>query len=272
MNPLYLLLGLAFLGALFAVLEGLWPAEVGQRRLRAGLRTDLVYWFLTPLATRPLTGVAIALALVATALLAGTPLTTEAISRFLAPRGLVQALPRWAQAVAFFLLADLLGYLAHRLLHGRRLWPVHAVHHSSREVDWLSSVRAHPLNDLFTRSLQAVPLVLFGFDPALLVAWVPFLVFYSIFLHANVPWDFGPLRYVIATPAFHRWHHAETRREACNFAGLFPLWDLAFGTWHLPRGETPPAYGICNDDMPAGVLGQMAYPFRRRAAADSSVP
>ncbi|MEO2167169.1 MAG: sterol desaturase family protein, partial [bacterium] len=152
-----LLFGLALLGALFAVLEGYWPAETGRRRLRGGLRTDLFYWFLTPLVTRPLTGVAIALGLVAAALLAGTPLSAEEISRFLAPHGLVQTLPRWVQVVAFFLLADLLGYLAHRLLHGRHLWLVHAVHHSSREVDWLSSVRAHPLNDLFTRSLQAVP-------------------------------------------------------------------------------------------------------------------
>ena len=56
------------------------------------------------------------------------------------------------------------------------------------------------------------------------------LSFYAIFVHANVPWSFGPLRYVIATPAFHRWHHAaEEQGLNHNFAGLFPLFDLLFG-------------------------------------------
>lgn len=36
----------------------------------------------------------------------------------------------------------------------------------------------------------------------------PFFTLYAIFIHARLNWDFGPLRYVIATPVFHRWHHS----------------------------------------------------------------
>lgn len=267
MNPLQLVAGLLVFGAIFALLEGLRPAVPAQPRRRRGWKTDIGWWFVTPLVTKPLTRVALVLGLVGAAALAGVPLERDALEGFLAPRPPVADWPFWLQLTSFLLLADLLGYLAHRLLHARILWPVHAVHHSSREVDWLSAVRAHPLNDLFSRSVQALPLVLFGFDPTLLAVWVPLLVFYAIFVHANVPWDFGPLRYVIATPAFHRWHHAEATNEGCNFAGMFPLWDLLFGTFYLPVGEAPPAYGIRGDDMPESLLGQVVYPFRRATAA-----
>ena len=267
MTPLDIALGLLACGVLFAVLERLSPAVPGQPRSRRGWRTDVCWWFVTPLVTKPLTSLALVVGLIGAALLAGVPLETSSLQSFFAPRAPVAEWPAWLQLVSFLLLADLLGYLAHRLLHARTLWPVHAVHHSSRDVDWLSSVRAHPLNDLFSRTVQALPLVLFGFDPSLLVAWVPLLVFYGVFVHANLAWDFGPLRWVIVTPAFHRWHHAESTNEGCNFAGMFPVWDLLFGTFHLPVGEMPPAYGIRGDDTPGSLRGQLAYPFRRGTAA-----
>ena len=45
-------------------------------------------------------------------------------------------------------------------------------------------------------------------DQGSVSAYAPFLTFYAIFVHASVNWDFGPLRYVVATPVFHRWHHS----------------------------------------------------------------
>lgn len=263
MEPLDILLGLAGFGAFFALLERLQPAVSGQRSFRKGFRTDAIYWFFTPLITKPLTSVVIGCCILLAALAAGVRPSATHLEAFLTSRGFVDTLPLWLQMLSFFLLADLLGYLAHRLLHAPGLWPVHAVHHSSEDVDWLSAVRVHPLNDLFARLLQAVPLVLFGFSPMLLAAWVPLLVFYSLLQHANVPWTFGPLRYVFVSPAFHRWHHAAAHGEACNFSSIFPIWDLLFGTFHLPSGEGPPAYGTPKDDVPEGLLGQMLFPFRR---------
>ena len=92
--------------------------------------------------------------------------------------------------------------------------------------------------------------------------YVPFLGLYGILLHANVTWTFGPLRYVIASPAFHRWHH--TSEEAGldkNFAGLLPIWDLLFRTFYLP-GQVPRVFGV-RDAIPDGFVGQMTWPFRR---------
>jgi sterol desaturase/sphingolipid hydroxylase (fatty acid hydroxylase superfamily) len=256
------------LAVVFGVLERRFPAVAGQPRWRRGLRVDVAWWFVTPLFTKWVTRVAIVLALVLAAAVAGVPIEKESLERFLAPRPEIAALPFALQLVAFLLLADLMAYAMHRALHGRRLWRIHAVHHSSTEVDWLSSVRVHPLNDALVRVAQAVPIVLIGFDPALLAAYVPLLVFYGILVHANVPWDFGPLRYVLASPRFHRWHHcAEEDGLNRNFAGVFPFIDLVFGTFYLPRDRQPATFGIPDGDVPEDLLGQVAHPFRRSAAA-----
>lgn len=154
------------------------------------------------------------------------------------------------------------------------LWRVHAVHHSSRALDWLASVRLHPLNELITRMVQVLPFYFLGFSPLVLAGVAPFLSLYAILLHANVNWSFGPLRYVIASPLFHRWHHtSEEEGLDKNFAGLLPIWDLLFGTWHMPQGKYPQKFGIVGNDMPESLWGQMMYPFRvNRSPTSASFP
>jgi len=45
----------------------------------------------------------------------------------------------------------------------------------------------------------------------------------------------GPLRAVLASPRFHRWHHTSAKEgRDKNFAGLLPLWDILFGTYYMP--------------------------------------
>jgi hypothetical protein len=40
------------------------------------------------------------------------------------------------------------------------------------------------------------------------------------------------------------------------------VWDLVFGTFYLPAGQQPAAFGV-QDDVPAGLFGQLVWPFRR---------
>jgi hypothetical protein len=65
---------------------------------------------------------------------------------------------------------------------------------------------------------------------------LPFFTAFAIFPHANVSWDFGSLRAVLASPRFHRWHHtaAEEGRDK-NFAGLLPLWIFCSALITCPR-------------------------------------
>jgi sterol desaturase/sphingolipid hydroxylase (fatty acid hydroxylase superfamily) len=170
--------------------------------------------------------------------------------------------PMLAQILELLIAADLFAYAQHRLFHRGTLWRFHAVHHSSTELDWLAAARVHPLNEIIGRTIQIVPLYLLGFRGDALAALVPLLTFYAIFLHANLRWDFGPLRYVIASPVFHRWHHTSQEEGLDkNFAGLFPWIDLLFGTFYMPRGRQPERFGIAGGTMPASFLGQLAAPF-----------
>jgi len=261
--------GFLLVAAVVWPLERLFPSIRGQRVWRTGIRTDLAYWFFTPLVTRGLTRATVLVAAVLVALAAGVPLDREHVQAFFADPGrLVRRQPAALQVLEVLLLGDFLGYWTHRLFHGRWLWPFHAVHHGSTEVDWLSSVRLHPVNDVVSRLVAALPVLLLGFSPLVLAGYVPFLSFYAILLHANVDWTFGRLRYVLASPVFHRWHHTSEREGLDkNFAGLFPFWDLLFGTFYMPEGRRPERFGLAGERVPEGLLGQLAYPFRRRAPA-----
>jgi sterol desaturase/sphingolipid hydroxylase (fatty acid hydroxylase superfamily) len=257
-------IALAVLAAVLWPLERLWPAIPGQSWRRPGLRTDLAYWFFTPLVTKALTRVAVIAAVVVMAVAAGMPLEREAIQAWLAdPSRAARRQPAWLQAVEVLLIGDLVGYWTHRLFHGRRLWRFHAVHHASRHLDWLSSVRLHPVNDAVARMSGVVPILLLRFPPTVLAAYVPFLTLWAILLHANLAWSFGPFRYLVASPTFHRWHHtSEDEGLDKNFAGLFPFLDLIFGTFYMPRGREPQRFGLKDETVPEGLLAQLAYPYR----------
>ena len=80
-------------------------------------------------------------------------------------------------------------------------------------------------------------------------------------VHANLNWTFGPFRYVLASPVFHRWHHSnDPAVRDKNFAPTFPVLDVLFGTFHMPPGRLPSGYGA--EGVPDSFLRQMAYPFR----------
>jgi sterol desaturase/sphingolipid hydroxylase (fatty acid hydroxylase superfamily) len=259
-----LAIGLIVLSGVFWLIERARPALPQQRRRAVDTRVDLAYWFFTPLVTRVVTRIALGAVFVAIAWRQGV--TLDELRRLATTRQTwASSLPLAVQVPLMLLLADLLAYGTHRLFHAKWLWPFHAIHHSSTTVDWLSSVRLHPVNDVVARVVQVLPLYWMGFNGAALAAFVPFLTFYALLLHANVNWAYGPVRYVIASPVFHRWHHtSEEEGLDRNFAGLFPFIDLAFGTFYMPEGRQPQRFGIRGGAVPDGLLGQLAHPFRRR--------
>ncbi|MCB9665827.1 MAG: sterol desaturase family protein [Alphaproteobacteria bacterium] len=249
------LLALLLLAVLFAGVERVAPV-LGRRRTWWEARRDAA-WFLLDAGVRGLARGLTVLLLLAVALLLGWELT-EASFRGFGPLG---SQPRAVQAVEILVLSDGLGYLLHRAFHTVPwLWRIHAVHHASTHLDWLAAARAHPLNALLTRPLQAVPLVLLGFDPTSVAVVVPLLGVWAIALHADVRWRLGPLRHVLASPAFHRWHHAP-EPGLRNLAGLLPVWDLLGGTFHLPE-EDALRSGLDDLEVPDGILAQLRFPFR----------
>jgi len=267
MRPIPSLLGLGIsfvvLAAIFLSIEKLSPGQRGQPFFRRGFGLDVLYWFFTPIITGLVSRVAVLLTAMPLVLVLGLSWETLRIHGYRGFGPLArQAL--WLQGIEIFVLGDLIGYWMHRLFHGRSLWPFHAVHHSSTEVDWLSSVRLHPVNEAVTRTVEVIPLFLAGFNPTTLAAYIPLITLYALFLHANVNWSFGPLRYVIASPVFHRWHHSkEPEAIDKNFAGFIAFWDVLFGTFYIPRNASPTNFGV-TDPIPESLFGQLVHPFRRR--------
>ncbi len=268
---LSLAVGLFVLSLVFWLAERSRPAERRTRRRWSDTRVDVAYWFFTPLVTRVVTRIALGAAFAIVAWSQG--LSFADIRSLVSTRQTwATALPLWVQVPLILVLADLLAYWSHRLFHARWLWPFHAIHHSSTAVDWLSSVRLHPVNDVASRVIQVLPLYWMGFNGVALAAFAPFLTFYAILLHANLNWSYGPLRYVFASPVFHRWHHtSEAEGLDRNFAGLFPFIDVAFGTFYMPAGREPREFGVVGETVPAGLWQQLIYPFRREPADRAGV-
>jgi sterol desaturase/sphingolipid hydroxylase (fatty acid hydroxylase superfamily) len=254
------LVGFAVLFVAFRLLDFLRPPERRLPVRRRGFATDLAWFAFTPLVTRSVTRFGVGLALLPAAILIYGRFDPDLIQKGYGPAA---QLPLWLQAFLILFIGDFFGYWMHRFFHGRRLWAFHAVHHSSVDLDWLSAVRVHPVNDLVMKIVGALPLVAAGFSPLAVAAIVPVLTIYAIAVHANVDWDFGPLRAIVVSPRFHRWHHTnEAHARDKNFAGLFPVFDILFGTYHMPKGEVPRAFGT-DTPVPSGIIGQLAFPFRR---------
>jgi sterol desaturase/sphingolipid hydroxylase (fatty acid hydroxylase superfamily) len=139
-------------------------------------------------------------------------------------------------------------------------------------MDWLAAGRLHPLDSVFTRAVTILPLYVVGFTRATFGAYLVVTAIQAIFIHANVRFRFGPLRWVTATPEFHHWHHAaEPQAANKNFAGNLPVLDVIFGTRYLPN-HMPAKYGM-GEDAPRGYLAQLSWPFAdqaTRSATDAS--
>jgi sterol desaturase/sphingolipid hydroxylase (fatty acid hydroxylase superfamily) len=224
------------------------------------LVTDLAYWFVVPVFTRFLR---IGLLVLGAVVIFDVHGAQGIIDFYENGHGPWAALPFWLQVVLYLVISDFLLYWIHRLFHGQPMWKYHAVHHSSEHVDWVSAARFHPVNLFLGTILVDVTLLLAGIPPAVLGILVPFNVFMSAFVHANLNWTLGPFKYVLASPVFHRWHHTALERGGSkNFAGTFPIIDLMFGTFYMPANALPDAYGVPDPAFPKGFAAQLAYPFK----------
>ena len=86
---------------------------------------------------------------------------------------------------------DFFSYWIHRSMHKvASLWRIHAVHHSSHHMDWLAASRVHVFELIVNRFVGYIPLLFMGFSPAATYAYLVFISFHAIFIHANVRFPF----------------------------------------------------------------------------------
>jgi sterol desaturase/sphingolipid hydroxylase (fatty acid hydroxylase superfamily) len=256
-DVLRLCVWLLILVVIFGPLERLFALHP-QKLLRKAIGVDLGYYFLNSL----LTGLVLTapLAVVAWGVHRIVPASAYAI---------VAAWPLWLRGVAALLVGEIGFYWGHRWTHEiPLLWRFHAVHHSAEHLDFLVNTRAHPVDIVFVRLCGLVPLYVLGLAGPMGAAnsLIPLAVIltgtlWGFFIHANLRWRLGPLEWVLATPAFHHWHHTLAMPIDRNYAPMLPWLDRLFGTFHLPRDRWPSAYGI-KDEMARSLVGQIVQPLR----------
>ena len=181
---------------------------------------------------------------------------------------LLSGAPLWLQFVLFLVIKDFVEWNIHRLLHNVPwLWELHKLHHSIEQLDWIGNFRFHWGEIIVYKTLSYLPLVILGVDHRVLFA---IALLWTVMLdvnHANVPFSWGPLRYVLNSPKMHVWHHdIELHgKGGQNFGQLLSVWDWLFGTVYWPRDrEHPDELGFEGiESYPQGVLGRMIFPFRR---------
>jgi len=182
---------------------------------------------------------------------------------------LAEGQPGWLQVLEIVLISDLLGYLFHRLLHSNPwLWRFHKVHHTSNHMDWLAAARLHPVDKLLGDFVQFIPLLCLGFGDDPLLIYASILGFQMFLNHSNARINLGQLRWLIAGPDFHQWHHCvDPAAYNRNFAPHLVIVDRLFGTAHIPKERVRPwKYGV-RENAPSGFWGQLLHPFQETAEA-----
>lgn len=174
----------------------------------------------------------------------------------------VQSMPVWLQVAIIIVCADFVLYWEHRLYHEVSvLWPIHAVHHSVEDLDWLAGSRGHFIQVFSERAMVMIPLYLIGADETALNIYVTFAALQAVLIHCNLGIPFGPLKYIFVTPQFHHWHHSSEKPAIdTNYAAHTTLFDRLFRTYHMPEDRWPADYGTTKP-LPRGYFGHVLYPI-----------
>ena len=149
---------------------------------------------------------------------------------------------------------DFADYWNHRFLHAPGIWPIHAVHHSDPDMNHTTALRVHILESFVMTTSYTLLLSWLGLPPVAAAGLAMFRSLYNKFVHVDVDIHFGPLCKWIATPRYHQWHHAnDAKAFNKNFANIFSVWDVMFGTYYVP--------GPCN--RPLGFEGSPHHDLSR---------
>jgi sterol desaturase/sphingolipid hydroxylase (fatty acid hydroxylase superfamily) len=184
--------------------------------------------------------------------------------------GLLWAIP------AYLLAMDLAEYAFHRAQHASRLlWAMHSLHHSEPALNVTTTVR-HFWAEAALKGVTVYPLVALVLKPSAPVIGAYVIASYWNFVpHMNLRWSLGGGSWLINSPHYHRLHHAaDPAYRERNFAALFPIFDVAFGTYRQPAPDEYPPVGLDNGEIPTGVVEATLWPLRRllRPQPEAGVP
>jgi sterol desaturase/sphingolipid hydroxylase (fatty acid hydroxylase superfamily) len=263
--PLYLVFyfWLLLISAVLFTLERLFPWRRNQETLRDGFVQDL-FWMIFNMQYVSWMFAIVTVHLVSwfnAAFIHVGATTPESVR-------LIAQWPSWLQFVVFFTLKDFLEWNIHRWMHTVPwLWRLHKLHHSIEHLDWVATFRSHWGELVIYKTIIYLPLVVLGVADNVIFAILVMSLLVQELSHANLKWDWGPLRYLINSPRFHAWHHdVELHgKDGQNFGINLAIWDWLFGTAYWPKAtESPANYGFPGmKTYPKGIWRRLWEPFSR---------
>ncbi len=250
----WLILDLFLMVLIFTPIELAFPKNDKQSKFHPEWKTDLIYFTVSHIFIQ-LFGVITQKP--AVALFGGLNLT--AIHEW------INGLPFVIELILALFISDVFQYWTHRAFHlSEYLWRFHAVHHSTKYMDWLAGSRTHFVDIFLTRSMSFIPIYVLGFSSLTFNTYVIIIAIHAVLIHANTNINFGFLKYIVSTPQYHHWHHCEDPKYyGKNFAVFFPFIDMIFGTYYLPGKVWPEATGLQEASFPKGFIKQTIYPFQK---------
>ncbi len=135
--------------------------------------------------------------------------------------------PFWLQFLFATAVIDLGLYGVHRSSHlVGWLWKLHAIHHSATRIYWVNGQRRHLVHELLEGAPGLLVLGVLGAPPTAVACGFAALTMHLMFQHANIAYRAGPLRYIFAVAALHRWHHQRRYEDVQgNYGAIFSVWD-----------------------------------------------
>lgn len=182
----------------------------------------------------------------------------------------ISTFPAWAQLLIFFIATDFVQWFTHVLLHRFNvLWEFHKVHHSVEQMGFAAHLRYHWMENVFYTPMKYIMVMLIGgFTPEQAYIVFYFAIAIGHLNHANVFFDYGPLKYILNNPKMHIWHHAlslpSERRKGVNFGISLSIWDYLFKTNYIPSSGKDIPLGFEHlKEFPKSFFGQLIYGFKK---------
>lgn len=175
----------------------------------------------------------------------------------------------WTLLPAFLLYVltiDFFEYLFHRMQHRVPvMWAMHSFHHSDTALNASTTSRHYWVEHGIKMMTIYLAVGMLFKTNVLVLGMYALLSFYNVFLHMNIRVGFGRWSMLMNSPQYHRIHHsALPEHRNCNFSALFPIFDLVFGTYRMPRKAEYPPTGLDCGEPPSGLVEAIFWPVRSR--------
>ncbi len=173
----------------------------------------------------------------------------------------------WSLLWGFALYAitlDFMEYIFHRAQHRFPLmWAMHSFHHSDTAMNASTTGRHFwAENGIKMLTIYLAAGILFRANAAILGMYA-LLTFYHVFPHMNLRVGFGRWSFLMNSPQYHRIHHSVLEEHFdCNFAGLFPIFDVLSGAYRHPEVDEFPPTGLDTGARPGGLADAIIWPAR----------